>query len=483
MRFSRLLAGVALVTGGILLGNSLMQSKPENLAQNQTTVAARPEAPAEPNIVSNRREDGGPDLRRSYEMQKLVDPATGEIPANILVREQQFAKTLPVRDETGPLQSLTNKGNLAGWAYRGPHNVGGRTRALAIDVLDLSYQTFLAGGVSGGMWRSTDEGANWTMTTGSSQLHSVTTVAQDTRPGSTVWYYGTGELRGNSAGGGGAPYRGDGIFKSTDSGVTWNSLPATAGGNPEAFSTPWQYVSRVAVDASNLVQDEVYASIYGQVLRSTDGGNTWTVVLGGTSSPWSVYTDVIVADNGVVYASMSSEGTQPGIFRSTDGITWANITPAGLSIYDRIVMTLAPSNQNIMYALVADIESAGDPVELCAGRIDTDSPRVIVNVRHLQDVVDPVTGLQAEHHLGIVLVAVEAGHGGLGQVAARGPGRQQRHGEGGGDRQGEQQDPDLGKEHRPTPCPWLPGSGRSPCSCRPSSPPSECGSRRPGTRP
>jgi len=39
--------------------------------------------------------------------------------------------------------------------------VGGRSRALELDVSDGAYQTILAGGVSGGMWRTTDGGANW----------------------------------------------------------------------------------------------------------------------------------------------------------------------------------------------------------------------------------------------------------------------------------------------------------------------------------
>lgn len=44
------------------------------------------------------------------------------------------------------------------WTHRGPWNVGGRTRALALDISDPTEQTILAGGVSGGMWRSTDGG-------------------------------------------------------------------------------------------------------------------------------------------------------------------------------------------------------------------------------------------------------------------------------------------------------------------------------------
>ena len=46
-----------------------------------------------------------------------------------------------------------------GWVHRGPYNVGGRTRALSVDVLDENI--ILAGGASGGMFRSIDGGNSW----------------------------------------------------------------------------------------------------------------------------------------------------------------------------------------------------------------------------------------------------------------------------------------------------------------------------------
>jgi hypothetical protein len=135
----------------------------------------------------------------------LRDPATNEIPRGIRQREMEFARTLPTKEA----QSSLNKGQAASWISRGPWNVGGRTRALGIDVSNVNV--ILAGGVSGGMWRSADGGATWSKRTAPGSLHSVTCLAQDRRTGQTAtWYYGTGELLGNSASGGGAGYRGDG---------------------------------------------------------------------------------------------------------------------------------------------------------------------------------------------------------------------------------------------------------------------------------
>ena len=70
-----------------------------------------------------------PTERVVWEKIRLMDPATGQIPRNIHKKERTFAKTLPS-------VNFSNAKNIsqANWVHRGPFNVGGRTRALAIDV-------------------------------------------------------------------------------------------------------------------------------------------------------------------------------------------------------------------------------------------------------------------------------------------------------------------------------------------------------------
>ena len=132
-----------------------------------------------------------PAERVVWERLRLANPITGQIPKRIRQKEMIFAKTLP----------RSKKINKTAWIHRGPFNVGGRTRALALDVLDEN--TLLAGGASGGMFRSIDGGQSWGMTTHPNQLHNVTCVAQDTRQGKeNIWYFGSGELTGSSASGG-----------------------------------------------------------------------------------------------------------------------------------------------------------------------------------------------------------------------------------------------------------------------------------------
>ena len=291
------------------------------------------------------------------EFQMLRDPAINGIPRNMFRREQEFAKNLPKRNEF--LFSLGKRFKNAAaltWTERGPNNIGGRTRALSIDVRTSTSPniTIIGGGVSGGMWRSTDDGTSWTIATTLPQLHSATCVAQDVRAGrEDTWYAGTGELAGNSASGGMAFFAGDGIFKSSDNGVTWALLPSTSNGTP-AWDGDFDIIWNLAIDPSNAAQDEVYAAVYGGIKRSTDGGSTWTGVLGDFTH--GNCTDVAVTSSGVVYAAISSNSSgNGGLWRSPDGVSWTNISSGVTGFpttFGRVVIGVAPSNENVVYVLI-----------------------------------------------------------------------------------------------------------------------------------
>lgn len=297
--------------------------------------------------------DGGPEMasqRLQWEWERLRNPQTGKIPEDIQRRERTFSAMLPTRSANAIFMKSAGIAEYD-WQPRGPWNVGGRTRAMAMDVNNENI--ILAGGVSGGMWRSTDAGLTWQRVTRPDQNPSVTCIVQDIRPGKTnTWYCGSGELYGNSASGGGAFFHGDGLFKSTDNGRTWFSLTSTASGTPQQFNVrdnAW----RLAMDYSNTEEDEVYAAIYGRIIRSSDGGETWTeVVRPGFGQSSSYFTDVAITSSGVVYATFSSEGGVRGILRSNDGISYTNISPDDMpGRYNRIVIGIAPSDENIVYFL------------------------------------------------------------------------------------------------------------------------------------
>lgn len=286
----------------------------------------------------------GATARWQWELKRLADPETGNIPLNMRQRELMYVSTLPKNTDVNPLAL----GQSTGWMHRGPFYVGGRTRALGIDVANT--KRILAGSVSGGMWLSEDDGKSWHPTQATNEFRSATCIAQDIRPNHQQrWYMGTGEAYGQSAGARGAYYLGDGLFSSDDSGKSWQPISSTSGGNPLSFTTGWQLVWNLAVDASaNDTTNEVYAAIYNQIQRSANGGKTWVSQLAG-----GYFTDVAVSSKGVVYATSSSDGAKKGIFRAKNDGNLVNINPTFLgATYKRIVIGIDPNNENVVYFLL-----------------------------------------------------------------------------------------------------------------------------------
>lgn len=306
-----------------------------------------------------------PWARQQYEFQQIVDPKTKQIPVGIAQKERAY-----ITKSQSNLTTYAKRTKAQEYRFIGPSNVGGRTRAFAIDA--TNEDILIAGGVSGGMWRSTNRGAGWDRTTHPASLYNASSVIQDTRQGKeAIWYHGTGEFSGNSATNTGAPYRGDGIFKSTDGAQTWQLLPATAGGSSNQFNSPFQYIWKVLVNTARQDRDEIYAAAFGGILRSTDGGASWTTVLGDdlldqntdttnfNGSPYARYTDIAITEGGVFYAAFGThtgEGFIPskgGIFRSLDGENWTNISPPGFpDEVRRIVFDIWPENERVMYFLM-----------------------------------------------------------------------------------------------------------------------------------
>lgn len=295
--------------------------------------------------------EGNPNARLDFEIMRLKDPTTGKLPENIRAKEIAFAQTLPKSEVLNSIfRNSTGNGQIQSvdWKRRGPYNIGGRTRALAVDIDDDN--TMLAGCVSGGMWRTTNGGTSWLKTTAPTELQAVSCIAQDTRTNKTnIWYYGSGEYRGNSTSGmgSGSDYTGDGIYKSLDGGNSWQKLTATSSNLPQTLNNIFDYVNNIAVDISNSTQDVVYAAGYGGIARSTDGGNSWKNVLGDFSTS-AAYTDVSVTSTGIVYASLNS-GSKKGLWRSANGIDWVKISPSGYSTSGLSVIAIAPSNEKVVY--------------------------------------------------------------------------------------------------------------------------------------
>lgn len=311
------------------------------------------------------------DLQKSLQDEEnlLKDPHTGKIPEGIHELELMQAREI-FRQQSLEAARQSNSAKLTSttYTYQGPNNLGGRTRAIAFDVSDPTSNTIIAGSVSGGVFKTTNGGTSWTRVSPSNQNYTITAIAQDTRAGHTnTWYYAGGEAIGNSAVEDGAFYLGDGVYKSTDGGNTWTKLPNSNTGSLYSFDQTSDLVTKLAV---NPVNGDVYMACLGQIVRSQDGGSTWSGVQSASSfSSSDQVTDVAITSTGIIYTAFSgtaNNGNAPavdGVWSSTTGNsgsfthiagTGSPITPSGWNTfgnYGRVVLAIAPSNENLVFAM------------------------------------------------------------------------------------------------------------------------------------
>ncbi len=299
-----------------------------------------------------RYERTAPQARWEAEFEMIKDPATGKIPAGI--RKQEVDAALKVSSYQLPENTEDKTIPTIDITPRGPNNYGGRTRALGFDIRDANI--VISGGVTSGIYRSADGGTSWTRVTPAGEIHNLTCVAQDPRVGhQDIWYAGTGEGgSGSSASATGGSYRGHGIFKSTDNGLTWTAMANTQTGSLENYDVAFDIVHRMVVNPDNGNLLVAASDIITHLNIST---NTWTDVLGSLAN--NAYGDVIYNATGdKFYAALHGQDGSGGIHQSTDGTTWtqvgttAQLNPAGDAGFgydvERIILANVANTDDIL---------------------------------------------------------------------------------------------------------------------------------------
>ncbi|MFT6961481.1 MAG: hypothetical protein ACJAWV_001196 [Flammeovirgaceae bacterium] len=223
------------------------------------------------------------------------------------------------------------------WTSRGPANVPGRTRAFQPLPSD-PQNTWLAGAAGGGIWKTTDKGANWVDKTPD---FSSLSIANITMSGNTI-YAGTGEIVAGSI-----EVNGDGIYKSTDEGETWTQIPSTASNDM------FRNVTRIVADPNDANTIVVVASNYNRdsrvtrILRTTDGGVNWDVVY----SRNGLLNQIAYKPGNFDIQLASVSGL--GIIKSTDGgLTWNNSNSGLSAVTSRLEIAFSPANPSKVYLSV-----------------------------------------------------------------------------------------------------------------------------------
>ncbi len=305
--------------------------------------------------AKSKKQYDNPNLAVLHEVEMTKDPALGYVP-----RERLLDAYREIQDRN---RNQKIKAAIAGieWTERGPNNVGGRTRAILIDPNDPSGETVWAAGVTGGLWKTTSisqTNPNWVAVNDFFTCLAITCMAYDPNNTNTFYFgtgegwYGLGELRGQ------------GVWKTTDGGQNWQQLSSTA--NNEDFYK----IQKIMVHPST--GDVYVATRSNGIQRSQDGGDSWEDVLSvdsqGAQSGVNSACDIEIAADGTLYVGMGIFETD-GIYKSSTGNagSWEKMNKGGSGFspngFWRIELACAPSNANIVYALVED-KATGDVKEV-----------------------------------------------------------------------------------------------------------------------
>ena len=235
----------------------------------------------------------------------------------------------------------------------GPALMSGRINDL--EKHPTNARILYAGTAGGGVWKSGDGGATFNPIF-DDHVQSIGVVTLDpTNPDEVIWV-GTGETWTRNS-----VTIGDGLYKTTDGGANWKKM---------GFENS-ERIASIVINPKN--SSEIYVGVLGAlwsdseergVYKTTDGGKTWNKIL--YVGPSTGAGDVLMDSNNpnVLYASMwqfrrsgwgfESGGENSALYKSVDaGKTWNKIQnniPTGK--LGRIGIALAPSDNNILYAVI-----------------------------------------------------------------------------------------------------------------------------------
>src|SRR5215831_14854304 len=274
--------------------------------------------------------------------------------------KKQSRQSKPTQKQAAATTASTVDAKLFGamrWRQVGPFRGG---RVLAVTGVPGEPNVFYFGAASGGVWKSTDAGANWAPLFDNEDVASIGSIAVSPANHNII-YVGTGEacIRGNIS-------YGNGVYKTLDGGRTWKNVGLRDS----------RHIGAVAIDPRNpnIVFVAALGHAYGPneergLFRTTDGGATWQKVLFKDNKTGAIDVVFDPSNSSTLFASLwevyrtpwslSSGGPGSGLYKSIDGgTTWkrqeGNGLPAG--IMGRIGVSVSGGDSSRVYALIESKE-------------------------------------------------------------------------------------------------------------------------------
>ena len=296
------------------------------------------------NKTSKKKNSSGALESMQWITQVRAYPET-DIPADKFFKAFEYSKN--------NLQAVNTKDGLDQWRSLGPDNIGGRSLCVTVHPVDTG--TVFIGSSSGGLWKSTSGGTGaeaWTLVNTGFPSSAVSSIAIDS-VNPNVMYIGTGENYGYEFSENGLDVRvtrgmyGIGILKTTDGGNTWTK------------SLDWTYdnkrgVWKVLINPKN--SSVLYAATSEGIYKSVNAGINWNLQL-----PYNMVMDLEInkSDTSILYASIGNLTnnvplTNKGIFKTTNGGTnWTKLSGGLPSNWSgKATIELYNGNQNFIYASI-----------------------------------------------------------------------------------------------------------------------------------
>jgi photosystem II stability/assembly factor-like uncharacterized protein len=256
-----------------------------------------------------------------------------------------FTASIFAQNETSALSNLS-------WRSIGPANMGGRIAD--VEGVPGDPNTVYVATASGGIFKTTDGGINWTPIFDRQNTISVGDIALEPGNPDVIWA-GTGEANPRNS-----VSFGDGVYKSTDGGKSWKHL-----GLKDTNS-----ISRIIINPRN--PDNVYVAAVGRlwgandergVFMTMDGGKTWTKTLFVDNQHGISDLEIDPVNPNILYAGVwrferkpwtfTSGSEKGGVFRSIDGgRTWNKMDKGLPKLVGRIGLAVSASNPNVVYAML-----------------------------------------------------------------------------------------------------------------------------------
>ncbi|MDX2002005.1 MAG: T9SS type A sorting domain-containing protein [Chitinophagales bacterium] len=272
---------------------------------------------------------------------RATDPNTGYL---------DFSKMLAAKNAVKLAANKRSSGSVT-WEELGPDNVGGRTRDIWIDPTNSNH--LLTGGVTGGLFVSNDAAASWSPHPLNDEFTNLS-ISSIVRASNGDIYVGTGESWVGTQQNGFGTFNGhigNGIYKSTDNGNTFEQLASTAVTLNEP-SENFAFINELAVQP--IAPQTVYACTQRGLFISFDGGATFGntplgLAVGDQGKP---ATDIVIASDGIVHLIQNNK-----YYRSdAGGVTFSLGATSGFptSNISRIELDLSPQDNNYVYAAIAN---------------------------------------------------------------------------------------------------------------------------------